>query len=85
MIDQRLFLDASEKLEWYGGSIFFEDEELVFNGTQVDCARLEETWDGGTKIAIYAGSPEDEESDFEELELSEEEEEQVLETIVYDY
>lgn len=78
------YQSAIETIENNGGSIAFEDEECVVNGTQVDIVKVETCWDGTPRIFVFAGFPDDLEndSDWEELELADDEMEKLCEYII---
>lgn len=83
-LNKRLFNQALEMLiEDFDGFATISDLGVVVNGTQIDHLMVESTWDGSYTIKYYAGDdPTDEDGDFEELDLTTEQINDVLQQFV---
>lgn len=70
-LDIEAFENACETLRDMDGFATISDLGIVSNGTQIDHLALETANDGGDKITFIAGDdPNDEDGEYEELELS---------------
>ena len=60
-----------ELLEEYDGKITISDYDITIGGTRIDNIVLLNTWDNEQRVALFAGDPFEEESDWEELKVTE--------------
>ena len=83
-LNKDLFQQALEMLvEDFDGCATISDLGVVVNGTQIDHLMVADTWDGGGTIKYYCGDdPTDEDGEYEEMELTEEQINDVLQQFV---
>ena len=83
-LNKILFQQALEMLiEDFDGFATISDLGVVVNGTQIDHLMVESTWDGDFTIKYYCGDdPTDEDGEYEEMELTEEQINDVLQQFV---
>ena len=84
MLNQNLFQQALEMLvEDFDGFATVSDLGIVVNGTQIDHLMVENTLDEGSTIKYYCGDdPLDENGEYEEMVLTAEQTNEVLQQFV---
>lgn len=80
-IDRALYARSLECLiEDFDGFCTISGLGIIVNGTQIDHLMVIDTWDGGSTIKFYCGDdPTDEDGYYEEIVLTEEQINEVLE------
>lgn len=83
-LNKDLFQQALEMLvEDFDGFATISDLGVVVNGTQIDHLMVTGTWDGGSTIKYYCGDdPTDEDGEYEEMVLTAEQTNDVLQQFV---
>lgn len=83
-LNEKLFQQALEMLvEDFDGFATISGLGVVVNGTQIDHLMVESTWDGGSIIKYYCGDdPTDEDGEYEEMVLTAEQTNEVLQQFV---
>ena len=83
-LNKDLFQQALEMLvEDFDGFATISDLGVVVNGTQIDHLMVVPTWDGGSTIKYFCGDdPTDEDGEYEEMELTAEQINDVLQQFV---
>ncbi len=83
-LNKEIYSKAIECLiEDYNGFCTISDLGVVVNGTQIDHLMVESTWDGGSAIKYYCGDdPMDEDGEYEEMVLTAEQINDVLQQFV---
>jgi hypothetical protein len=83
-LNKDLFQQALEMLvEDFDGCVTISDLGVVVNGTQIDHLMVAGTWDGDCTIKYYCGDyPLDEDGEYEEMDLTEEQINDVLQQFV---
>jgi hypothetical protein len=84
MLNEKLFQQALEMLvEDFDGFATISDLGIVVNGTQIDHLMIAGTWDGDCTINYYCGdNPLDEDGYYEEIVLTAEQTNEVLQQFV---
>ena len=83
-LNKILFQQALEMLaEDFDGFATISDLGVEVNGTQIDHLMIVPTWDGGSTIKYYCGDdPMDEDGEYEEMVLTAEQTNEVLQQFV---
>lgn len=88
-MDNKIYLEAVETIEDVDNLAVVSDLGITVNGTLVDVIEYQSTWDGDYRFVFYAGNPTldgtDQEEDWEELDLSDEEQEEVLNEFILNF